>query len=137
MADLMGNSGVFPALFAGLVLAGILAATMSTADSQMLAASFSVAQNFFKGLIDKKASNHTVMWAARGTIIVEASIVPKAPSGHRMEISQMPGADMVPIPTFVTKPTVTTATMASATRVRSFLEFFFMRTPYPSTSSRG
>ena len=28
----------------------------------------------------------------------------------------MPGADMVPIPTFVTKPTVTTATMASATR---------------------
>ena len=49
----------------------------------------------------------------------------------------MPGADMVPIPTFVTKPTVTTATMASATRVRSFLEFFFMRTPYPSTSSSG
>ena len=74
---------------------------------------------------------------ARGTIILEASIVPKAPSGHRMEISQMPGADMVPIPTFVTKPTVTTATMASATRVRSFLEFFFMRTPYPSTSSSG
>ena len=74
---------------------------------------------------------------ARGTIILEASIVPKAPSGHRMEMSQMPGADMVPIPTFVTKPTATTATMASATRVRSFLEFFFMRTPYPSTSSSG
>lgn len=74
MADLMGNSGILPALFAGLVLAGILAATMSTADSQMLAASSSVAQNFFKGLIHKKASNRTVMWVARGTIIVIAAI---------------------------------------------------------------
>ena len=74
---------------------------------------------------------------ARGTIILEASIVPRAPRGHRMEMSQMPGADMVPMPMFVTNPTVTIATMASATRVRSFLEFFFMRTPYPSTSSSG
>lgn len=74
LADLMGNSGILAALFAGLVLAGILAATMSTADSQLLAASSSVAQNFFKGIIHKKADNRLVMWVARGTVIVIAII---------------------------------------------------------------
>ena len=57
-----------------MILAGILAATMSTADSQLLAASSSVAQNFFKGLIHKKASDKTTMWVARGTVILIAII---------------------------------------------------------------
>ena len=48
---------------------------------------------------------------ARGTIILLASMVPSAPSGQRMEISQMPGAEMVPMPRFVKKPTNTMATM--------------------------
>lgn len=74
LATALGNHGVILALFAGVVLAGILAATMSTADSQLLAASSSVAQNFFKGIIHKKASEKLVMWVARGTVIVVAVI---------------------------------------------------------------
>jgi len=74
---------------------------------------------------------------ARGTIILLASMVPRAPSGQRMEMSQMPGAEMVPMPRFVKKPTNTMATMASAVRVRSFLESRFMTAPYLSTWSSG
>lgn len=47
---------------------------MTTADSQLLAASSSVSQNFFKGIIHKKASDKTTMWVARGTVIVIAVI---------------------------------------------------------------
>ena len=74
---------------------------------------------------------------ARGTIIFEASMVPSAPSGQRIEMSQMPGAEMVPMPRFVTNPTAMTTMTAAAVRVRSVFEFFFMRIPYPSTSSSG
>ncbi|MCI9414357.1 MAG: sodium/proline symporter PutP [Clostridiales bacterium] len=74
IADTLANSGILPALLAGVILAGILAATMSTADSQLLAASSSVAQNFFKGLICKNAKEKTTMWVARGTVIVIAII---------------------------------------------------------------
>ena len=52
IAGLISSHGIFPAIVAGVILAGILAATMSTADSQMLAAASSVSQNivqdFFK-----------------------------------------------------------------------------------------
>ena len=74
IAHKLGQSGIFPALAAGLILAGILAATMSTADSQLLAASSSISQNFFKGILYKKASDKTTMWVARGTVIVIAVI---------------------------------------------------------------
>lgn len=47
---------------------------MSTADSQLLAASSSISQNFFKGILYKKASDKTTMWVARGTVIVIAVI---------------------------------------------------------------
>lgn len=39
IATLLSKVGVVPALLAGIILAGILASTMSTADSQLLAAS--------------------------------------------------------------------------------------------------
>ena len=42
IANLLSQHGVIPALLAGMILAGILASTMSTADSQLLAASSSV-----------------------------------------------------------------------------------------------
>ena len=45
IASLISEHGVLAALLAGVILAGILAATMSTADSQLLAASSSVSQN--------------------------------------------------------------------------------------------
>ena len=44
IANLIAQHGILAAVLAGLILAGILAATMSTADSQMLAAASSVSQ---------------------------------------------------------------------------------------------
>ncbi|MBO4377244.1 MAG: sodium/proline symporter [Lachnospiraceae bacterium] len=58
LSDLISQHGIFAAIVAGLILAGILAATMSTADSQMLAAASSVSENimgeFFKVKMDEK-----------------------------------------------------------------------------------
>ena len=48
MAKAISNHGILPALVGGLILAGILASTMSTADSQLLAASSSVSHNIFR-----------------------------------------------------------------------------------------
>ena len=48
IASLIAQHGVLAAVLAGLILAGILAATMSTADSQMLAAASSVSQNILQ-----------------------------------------------------------------------------------------
>ena len=48
VADLISKHGVLATIIAGLILAGILAATMSTADSQLLAASSSASQNILK-----------------------------------------------------------------------------------------
>ncbi|MDD3347598.1 sodium/proline symporter PutP [Oscillibacter sp.] len=60
LASFISEHGMFAALLAGVILAGILAATMSTADSQLLAASSSVSQNlaveFFKMNITGKKS---------------------------------------------------------------------------------
>lgn len=44
---------LLPALIAGVVLSGILAATMSTSDSQLLMVSSSIAQNLYKGVFKK------------------------------------------------------------------------------------
>ena len=57
------------AVLAGLILAGILAATMSTADSQMLAAASSVSQNILQEFGHLKLSEKQSLFAARLTII--------------------------------------------------------------------
>ncbi len=70
IADLLSRNGVAFALIAGLVLAGILACTMSTADSQLLAASSSISEDLLSGLFAIKMSKKTTMWVARITVIV-------------------------------------------------------------------
>lgn len=72
IADFLSSYGIFPALMAGLVLAGILASTMSTADSQLLAASSSVAQNILQEAMHLKLSSKMSMLAARLTVVVIA-----------------------------------------------------------------
>lgn len=72
IADLLSNHGIFPALVAGLVMAGILACTMSTADSQLLAASSSVSQNILQETFHLKLSQRASMIAARLTVVVVA-----------------------------------------------------------------
>lgn len=62
----------FPPLIAGLILSGILAASMSSADSYMLIASSAVAKNIFGSLLIKNASDKTIMWIARITLLLVA-----------------------------------------------------------------
>lgn len=72
IADLLSTYGIFPALMAGLILAGILASTMSTADSQLLAASSSVSQNILQDTLHMNLSQKTSMLIARVTVVVIA-----------------------------------------------------------------
>lgn len=46
--------GIIPLFIAGIILSGILAATMSTSDSQLLIASSCVSKDLFQGLLKKK-----------------------------------------------------------------------------------
>lgn len=72
VAHLLSSYGILPALFAGLVLSGILASTMSTADSQLLAAASSVSQNILQEKLKLKLSAKQSMIAARVTVIAIA-----------------------------------------------------------------
>ena len=69
IANLIAQHGVLAAILAGLILAGILAATMSTADSQMLAAASSVSQNILQEFGHMKLSEKQSLFAARLTIV--------------------------------------------------------------------
>jgi sodium/proline symporter len=66
--------GVIPLLFAGVILSGILAATMSTSDSQLLIASSCVAKNIYQGLVKKDASEKRILIISRITTIVIAVV---------------------------------------------------------------
>ncbi len=74
IADLISTHGVLAALVAGVILAGILAATMSTADSQLLAASSSASQNILKEVFVKDMNEKTGMMVARITVLIIAVI---------------------------------------------------------------
>lgn len=74
LSDLMSKYGVFLALAAGVVLAGILASTMSTADSQLLAASSSMSQDLLQGFFRVKLSQKAAMIVARATVVVIAIV---------------------------------------------------------------
>lgn len=70
IANLLSSYGALPAILAGVILAGILASTMSTADSQLLAASSSVAQNLIRGFFRVDLSEKKAMQTARISVIV-------------------------------------------------------------------
>lgn len=62
---------VFPSFIAGLMLAAIIAASMSTADSQLLVASSSFTSDIYKPLIrNNKASDKEIMWVGRIVVVV-------------------------------------------------------------------
>ena len=65
---------MYPAFIGGIFLCAILAASMSTADSQLLAASSAVSQDIFKGLIKKNAEEKEVMIISRFTVFLIALI---------------------------------------------------------------
>ena len=69
IAGLISQTGPLAAIVAGVILAGILAATMSTADSQMLAAASSVSQNLMQDFLHIKMTEKQSLTAARLTIL--------------------------------------------------------------------
>ena len=72
IADLLSEYGVIFALLAGVILAGILASTMSTADSQLLAAASAISNDIVVGAFKLKVSEKAKMIAARATVIIIA-----------------------------------------------------------------
>jgi sodium/proline symporter len=72
IAFVMNNKGILYAIFAGLIFAGILACTMSTADSQLLVASSSASENLLKGMFKLNLSEKVSMIIARVVLIVIA-----------------------------------------------------------------
>jgi len=73
-ARLLSNHGVIAIIAAGIILSGILASTMSTADSQLLAASSSVSENIVKDVFGIKLSDKVSMLVARVTVLVIAVV---------------------------------------------------------------
>ncbi len=69
IAKVLSKYGYVAALTGGIILAGILASTMSTADSQLLAAASSVSQNLLQETFGIKMSQKTSMWVARISVI--------------------------------------------------------------------
>ena len=74
IANLLSTFGVVAAVVAGLILAGILAATMSTADSQLLAAASAFSENLLQDVFGIKLTPKQTMLVARGTVICIAVI---------------------------------------------------------------
>ncbi|MBQ6806739.1 MAG: sodium/proline symporter [Lachnospiraceae bacterium] len=70
IASVLSQHNVLTALIAGIILAGILAATMSTADSQLLAAASSISQNLLQDFGKKKIDTNTSVKIARMTVII-------------------------------------------------------------------
>ena len=82
---------IFPALASGVLLSAVLAASMSTADSQLLAASSAFASDVYNPVIRKnKASDKEMLWAGRFVVLavaIVAVIIAKNPkSGSIMSL---------------------------------------------------
>ncbi|MBR7136976.1 MAG: sodium:proline symporter, partial [Clostridia bacterium] len=69
----LANSSL-PAILAGFVMAGILAATISSSDSYLLIAASAFSKNIFQGICKKNATDKQVMLVSRITLLVLALI---------------------------------------------------------------
>ena len=64
------STSYLPPLLAGFVMAGILAATISSSDSYLLIAASALSKNIFQGIVKKNATDKQVMWVSRITLVV-------------------------------------------------------------------
>lgn len=64
----------FPSFIAGILLSAVLAASMSTADSQLLVASSAFTSDLYKPIIRPNASEKELVWVAR-IVIIALSII--------------------------------------------------------------
>ncbi len=74
IAKLISTKDAIFAILAGIIIAGILASTMSTSDSQLLAAASSVSQNLLQDVFHVKLSDKANMLIARLTVIAIAIV---------------------------------------------------------------
>ncbi|MBO6010667.1 MAG: sodium/proline symporter PutP [Oscillospiraceae bacterium] len=61
---------LFPAVISGILLSAILAAAMSTADSQLLASASAFASDVYKPVFRKKAGDKEMIWIGRVVVII-------------------------------------------------------------------
>jgi sodium/proline symporter len=66
---------IFPAFIAGILLAAIVAAAMSTADSQLLVASSAFTSDIYKPIIRKnKTTDKEILWVGRIVVLIVAVV---------------------------------------------------------------
>lgn len=70
ISNLMSEYGIIPAIIAGVILSGILAATMSTADSQLLASASAISADLIQAFGKKKLSDDTQVKVAKVTVVI-------------------------------------------------------------------
>ncbi|MGV8843396.1 MAG: sodium/proline symporter PutP [Pseudomonas sp.] len=63
---------LFHPVVAGILLAAVLAAIMSTADSQLLVSSSALAEDFYKAILKKDADGAELVWVGRGAVVLIA-----------------------------------------------------------------
>ncbi len=68
------STSFLPPILAGFVMAGILAATISSSDSYLLIAASALAKNIYQGIIKKDATDKQVMTVTRITLLSIAAI---------------------------------------------------------------
>ncbi len=66
--------GMFPSLIAGVLLAAILAAIMSTADSQLLVTASAITEDVYRLFLRRNASQKELVWVSRLAVAVVAVI---------------------------------------------------------------
>ncbi len=65
---------LFPALITGFLFAALLAAIMSTVSSQLLVSSSSLAEDFYRLLLNKKASDRAVVTVGRIAVVAVGAV---------------------------------------------------------------
>ena len=68
------SQNLLPPLAAGIVMAGILAATISSSDSYLLIAASAFAKNIYQGVWKKDASDKNVLWVSRIMLLAISAV---------------------------------------------------------------
>ncbi len=65
---------LFPGIISGILLSAIIAASMSTADSQLLVASSSFTSDIYRPIFRKKATEKETLWVGRLVVLAVAMV---------------------------------------------------------------
>ncbi|GAB3460347.1 sodium/proline symporter PutP [Streptomonospora sediminis] len=67
-------SSLLPSWIAGVFLAGVVSAVMSTADSQLVVASTTLTEDFYRSFANREASERSLVWLSRAAVGVCTAI---------------------------------------------------------------